>query len=205
MGISGLSGCTDVLDEPTQPSQVNVEVSPLPDTLAERFAFDVEVIDDFSAEQPARIRMGFSHLGDSGSDQYTVEFGETPPFSFYNGAAQDHEAVLIAIPDNTSDVRAAGRSTPSRWVPEDPVDDCWRAPAIPLVRSDPSVSNRVELPAGETITNEYTLLGFAGEECLPPLEYRFGSLEPLQVTNNGDIVWESESIEWALEFTIDLN
>lgn len=195
VGLAAGSGCLGVFDASSSLPGVDASPEPLPDPLSEHLSPDVDVLEGFTADHPARIRVSVSRLaGSDAPGQLRLEFADTPPFSYYIGGGEPPGTVLFAIPDDRSTLRAAGGVSLDRneWVPSDPAEDCWRAPAPPVVRSTPTETNVVELAPGETVSHEYTLLGFAGEECIPELEYRFTSPEPLRVATDAGKLWQAD-------------
>lgn len=146
-----------------------------------RARVEVSVVRQFSRDRPAKVEVAYTSTADSNRE---VDFQASPPFSEYLSAGQQSPRLAV-IPDDHShvapvDVRSgserAGSTTErdpgaDRLVPRTPVDGCWRVPTAFAVYG---AAHPQTLSSGETVAEEYAVLGHAANEaCLPPGTYRF--------------------------------
>lgn len=205
-GSLGVSGCLQAWSTSSSQPTAEINRSELPQELNSHFQLDVSLKSQFSKEHPARIRISFRH-SKSASASRTVKFGEVPPFSFYNGGKKGELGELfIAIPDTTEGLEASGDAAveSNRWVPDSPENGCWRVPAVPRV--DRETQNTIELAPGDSVSEEYRLLGYGQDNCLSPGNYLFRSHEPFKVSQDDEIEWQNPyGGNWAIQFTLQLS
>lgn len=89
------------------------------------------------------------------------------------------------------------------WVPGEPDEDCWRVPTLPEPNAGTEHRTTVRLPSNVTISNEYTVLGYANQ-CFGEGPFRFSSGEPYRITIDGEQRFQSENGD-VLEFSLRFN
>lgn len=143
---------------------------------------EVNVVRQFTPDKPAKVKISYTNTGES---QRTVDFQASPPFSEYVSTGGEPPRLVI-IPDDHSHISPGSvvqnqssqteSSTESQTeehqlIPENPIDGCWKIPTSFAVYG---VAHEKTLSPGETISEEYTVLGHrTNETCLPSGEYRF--------------------------------
>lgn len=170
------------------------------------FRITVGVLNPFSADEPARIRVSFENCSEM---EKTVGSGPIFPFS----SIWCKEGPLVLVPSDES-IQQFAFGTDEQIIPEHPVEGCWRTN---LVRFGPhDVLRWHSLAAGEYIRTEYTVLHYPEREimeaamtkwfgsdaeiqaCLSQGDYRFEqSFLPKFRT---DVSWEE--FTWGFTLTI---
>lgn len=134
---------------------VDVVADPVPDDLP--FVFEVELLNGYSPEHPARLAIT---LANRSSTQQRLLLGRIQPFSSL--WSQDG-GLLVLVP--TSDfVRQHGFGTDEQIIPDAPVDGCWRTRLVEFVALDSLTKRRFD--AGEYVRTEYALLDYPQREIL---------------------------------------
>lgn len=170
------------------------------------FRLTVGVLNDFSADEPARIRVSFENCAEM---ETTVGGGPIFPFA----SIWCKEGSLVLIPSDEP-IQQYAFGTDEQLIPDRPVDGCWQTKFVHFVRHD--VLRWHSLDAGECIGTEYTVLGYPEREvpeaamtnwvgadaesdgCLPVGDYRFEqSFLPEFGT---DAPWEA--FTWGFTLTI---
>jgi len=204
-GLLGVAGCEQPFGSSVRTPAVSVVDTTVPTALQGPFDLTVDIVESFSADQPARIQVEVRHSASTDGPRQ-IAFGATPPFSNYVGSRVDTYDMLLAIPEHTDRIEKIGRpAAVEEWVPEEPTDGCWRAPTVP--RDDETDLAVIQLSPGETIAETYTLLGFGQEACLPAGTYEFASTEPYRVVQvaGPDEEWENIDKEKSgFGFTLEL-
>lgn len=138
----------------------------------------VDVIRQFSPNQPAKIKISYTNTAAS---RRTVDFQASPPFSEYMSAAPDSPRLAI-IPDDHSHIapgevinnQSTQTESPTesrQLIPDTPIEGCWIVPTAFAVYG---VAHPKTLSSGETVAEEYTVLGYqTNTSCLPSGEYGF--------------------------------
>ncbi|WEL16475.1 Uncharacterized protein SVXHr_0292 [Halorhabdus sp. SVX81] len=204
-GLLGVAGCEQPFGSSVRTPAVSVVDTTVPAEIQDSFDLTVDIVESFSADQPARIRVEVQHSASTDAPRQ-IAFGGTLPFSNYVGGRVDTDDMLVAIPRGTDRIEKTGRTTPvEEWVPKKPTDGCWRAPAVP--GSDETDLAVIQLSPGESVAELYTLLGFGQEACLPAGTYEFASTEPYRVVQvaGPDEEWENIGKEKSgFGFTLEL-
>lgn len=185
-----------------QTPTIDVAVHDLWNELEPLIEFDVEVVQEFTAERPARIRANLTTLetDQSPDQQMTIQLGATPPFSTYLGLNDDHEIPIL--PDQNDHIPSLRGQNVDTWIPDEPDDGCWRVPTLPKPNAGTEARTTLRLPPNVTISNEYTVLGYANQ-CFGEGPFRFTSGEPYRIAIDGEQRFESESnavLEFSLRF-----
>jgi len=151
-------GClgSDILGTPgTHTPTVTVEVGETDD----RVGFDVERLNGFDADEPARLRIALTN--ETGEDA-TFLMGPHPPFSGLFSESVDTDSRVVVLPEVEfhADV-----------LPDEPSEGCWSAEGqIETL----GVESNVDLDPGEKVERTYVLASdHEAEDCLPDGEYRF--------------------------------
>lgn len=123
----------------------------------------VEIIRQFSAEAPARLRVSLENDGDESRE---FAFGSIQPFGGLGGIHVNRDEGLILYPEDDSGFSYEGE------IPEESTDGCWRFPDGELLIDD--LATTAELQPTKTASMEYDLFDDSdGDECLSEGEYRF--------------------------------
>ena len=205
LGVTALAATTGCLSRDVASTGGPVEA---------RVSFGAGVLQPFTDEHPARIRLEFANETDDRLWYLDQESpGQRGIFSAVWGSQQDSDAKLLALRDDIDCV--SNTSTPSA-IPATPTGDsstggntsagCWRPPCeeLLLYYYEPAWE---AYPVGETRSNEYVVLDGMNDECLPTGTYTFGVsgfLARGEVTSDGETGSRSEryEIERRLAITI---
>ena len=125
---------------------------------------DIEVVEQFSDDAPARLRVRFTNEAPAGRE---FLFGAVSPFGPVACDAAGGGSVHV-VPESGT---AANAGSYADVVPDSPVDGCWR-----LLDWYDSIDRGIlwRADAGETTSTIYAVLSDPeSEDCLPPGEYRF--------------------------------
>lgn len=122
----------------------------------------IEPVSPFTDEHPARFAVELTNEGDS---SLTFGFAISPPYPPYAASHRSEAAELVILPDYREYVTPRDGT----FVPDEPDDGCWRALERPG-GLDKGLEETLE--PGETIREEYVLLGAPDGECLVPGTYR---------------------------------
>lgn len=200
--IVSSTGCLGLGSSVRSP-EMDLTVAELPSRLADLVTYDAELLEGFTADHPARIRVSTT-LRETPvtEDGATLRFGETPPYSFYLGGQPDMGPAVAILPEDPTNVEAQGRPEVTGWIPEEPEEGCWRAPTWPQQRLNPDDPTTIELEPGETLSTEYVVLSL-GDHCLPDGEYRFTGAEPFRIESDGEVLWENDE-EWIVNLRMTL-
>lgn len=166
----------------TEPSPTHTMDSsptgPQPTLSEDALSFDVQLMEEFTEEHPARIR---AVLTNESSSTMTFFMGTTPPFTeYFSDGGQ-----LILIPELSKSL--PGKS-PFAWqdgtdeaIPTTPTDGCWRISQRVLIQQ---VGMYVEIGPEESLARSYDVYAYRSSECYPPGTYRFAHEAELQRGEN---------------------
>lgn len=136
------------------------EPDPVPDDAGVDIC--IEPVAGFTDDQPARFAVALTNESD---ERQTFDFTVSPPYPPYPPRHQDSDAELMIVPDDREYVTPRDGT----FVPDEPSEGCWRALERP---GGLDVGLEETLSPGETIREEYVLLGAPDGECLAPGTYR---------------------------------
>lgn len=214
--LSGLAGCSSDPSPASSPTRTPSPTSsptatqtstrtPYPDISVDDFEFTVSVINQFTAEHPARIETVLTNTGES---PLGLSTGITPPFMSYFSSELEDDSQLVIVPDASESV--TGKS-PLRWadVPEDeeaipssPIDGCWFIEYQGVILLP---GWRGEVDPGESIAQPFDVYDYQfekeGDDCLTAGQYAFVDRLNLSPGNPDHTV----SYETTLRFTLIVN
>lgn len=155
---------------PTDTTTPTAEPIPPPPTPAE-FAFEVDVLDGFTAASPARLGASFRNTGDRlltgvGPLQHVLPFVDDD----YAGMDESGQLEVFLAPDGASltiDPADTSGGRVGQFLPETPTDGCWTLPFDwPAARgARPAILHTVSVPPGEAVRHEYGLYYIDGCEA----------------------------------------
>ncbi|SEK31649.1 hypothetical protein SAMN04488691_101176 [Haloferax larsenii] len=159
------------------------------------FEFTATVLQQATAEHPARFRLTFTNTSES---ELSLSGGPTLPFSAIRGEQQDGDARLLLIPDERDWITPTGEGgnvLDVPLIPRSQTDGCWTAEYDGTLRKQTSLHTQVS--PGETVSHEYTLLNWATDSCLPAGTWTF--------TDEQVVSWEDQAAEFEASFEISVH
>lgn len=166
LAVGALAGCgytTGAADRPSVSPAPVPTGTPTGDPPADRtqpvpparFAFDANVLQQASADGPARFRVA---LTNAGSRTVTVHLGAGLLWS----VGGEYPDALVVLPDDYVPADA----------PATPADGCWRFPSDRRVVI-PALASLGRLPPGDRFTTTFAVYDDPGDDrCFPAGEYR---------------------------------
>lgn len=147
---------------PTDTTAPTAEPTPPPPT-PDEFAFEVDVLDPFTAASTCRLAITFRNTGDRlltglGPLQHVLPFVDDD----YAGVDESGQLGVFLAPDDTSltiDPDGASGGPVGRFLPDAPTDGCWTLPFDwPAARGGrPAILHTVSVPPGGAVRHEYGL------------------------------------------------
>lgn len=160
--------------------------------------FTVDIDRQFTDDHPARLTITLGNAGDA-----WLEFSYGPVlFSRF----RSQPGGLFLVPDDRSHIAtmtAGGRDGTAAFVPNEPIDGCWRQPDVGWMMHP--IALVAKLGPGDVIREGYTVLDTGEDECLRPDAYRFEqSFEMRHRTNEqvaSDVAGDDATV--MLSFVLD--
>lgn len=169
--------------------------SPLPKVTTDAFEFTATVLQQATAEHPARFRLAFTNTSES---ELSLSGGPILPFSSIRGEQQDGDERLLLIPDERDWITPTdgdGNVLDVPLIPQSRTNGCWTATYDGTLRKQTSLHTQVS--PGETVSHEYTLLNWATDSCLPAGTWTF--------TDEQVVSWEDQAAEFEASFEISVH
>ena len=194
----GIAGCAG--DDETFPT-VSLDPNPPPEAAPANVEFSL--LNQYSRNDPARIRIRFTSRADARRE---FDFGAVAPYTYPYGEQSGDGPFLVLVPTSDNPYYQAGLSNgtnesfqmhddESVLVPDSSRDGCWSSRG--QLDAAP-VSNPRTLDPDETVEETYALLSLPADErphdeCLAPGRYTFRDENPFETDGFGygfDVVLE---------------
>lgn len=152
---------------------LSIADDPGPDGPGRGMTVAVGIVDQYTAEQPARLQVD---LINASSDDRPVNFGASMPVDSFQSQATDRGARAFLAPEDEVHVSAvpAGEDEVAEH-PSSPVDGCWTIGAV----AHADLTQGGTIPPNYVLSNQYDIYAAAENDgCLPPGAYRFEQSSP---------------------------
>jgi hypothetical protein len=159
-------------------------------------AVDVQVLQSFTDDRPARITVA---VGNVSEQQFSVDGSLITPFPLYSDERADGHPKLIFVPEETKYLHPEPED--AQLVPDAPSDGCWAVGYDMVINPIGITANP---SPGDTTAMTYTILEYKNDACLPPDSYhvlyphRFSPVDP------GHERRDEMTVELLLGFTLTI-
>lgn len=135
--------------------------------------FTAAVVESFTADHPAQLRLTLTNRSDGLLLSLGVRRGIDGPFTAIRGHRQENDReLLLFYRGRDLDSYALCADSSKTPIPEERVDDCWKprcATGLEII----STHGSIVLGPGEKLSGEYTVLDGFDDGCLAPGTYTF--------------------------------